>query len=478
MEILHIIKLTGANVSLENIDINDTEKRNSLVEKTPTTTFPFLETKGGNISESRAINYYLCSKYKPELLGETEFERAKVNQWIEFACLEINNCNKSIIYPLFGWSEFCKEKFDKDNSKIKEHLKLIEKELSKNEYIVGKKLTLADITLFRYLRCLMMFHFPEKMRKNMLPKTEKWFEKMMNTPEAIEGYGNTVLCKTPMKVNAGKNTKNEEKHEKKVEKKDEKKEEVHEKKDEKKDEKTENNEDQKESNEEKGKKKKKNKKDKGQEQEKKDKGQGNKKKDKTQEKNQGKELVKEIKKEEEYVPSMLELPRFNIKIRENNPLDALPESKFNLEEFKKDFVKNSNKKGAMKKFWKNYDPEGYSLWFIEYNNEPNEFITLFRAVIVKGDILLQLEHFKKYCFGVLGVYGGDGDYKISGCLMWRGKDIPDEIKDIHCYNKLTLKKLDPNKDKKEQQLVHDYWTKVNENEKVFKRNAIDARYFY
>ena len=96
----------------------------------------------------------------------------------------------------------------------------------------------------------------------------------------------------------------------------------------------------------------------------------------------------------------------------------------------------------MRNFWKNYDPEGYSLWHIEYNNEPSVFITLFRTVIVKGDILYQLKYFKKYCFGVLGVYGSDGDYKISGCLMWRGKEIPDEIKEIHCYNKLKLRKLD------------------------------------
>ena len=428
------MKLTGANVTLENIDLSETEKRNSLVLKTPTTTFPFLETNGGNISESKAIDYYLCTKYKPELLGETQFERAKVNQWIEFACIEINNCNKSIIYPMFGWNNFSKEKFDQDNSKIKDHLKLIEKELSKNEYLVGNKLTLADVILFRYLRFLMMFHFPDKMRKSLFPKTEKWFEKIMDSPEAIEGYGRTVLCKIPLKGFNGK-----------IERPkipDQKEKEVNEE--------TEN----------------KNEKDKKKS-----------KKEKTKEPNKGKELVKEIKKEEEYVPSMLELPRFNIKKKENNPLDALPESKFDLEKFKKDFIRNTNKRGAMRNFWKAYDPEGYSLWSIEYNNEPNEFITLYRTVIVKGDILLQLEHFKKYCFGVLGVYGGDGDYKIRGCLMWRGKEIPDEIKEINCYDKLTLKKLD-HTDKREQQLVHDYWTKIKENEKVFKRNAIDTRYFF
>ena len=441
MEILHLIKLTGANVSLENMDLSEKEKRNALVQKTPTTTFPFLETEGGNIAESKAIDYYLCNKYKPELLGETPFERAKVNQWIEFACCEINNCNKSIIYPIFGWSDFNKEKFDQANSKIKDYLKLIEKELSNNEYIVGNKLTLADIILFRYLRFLMMFHFPDKMRKSLFPKTEKWFEKIMQTPEATAGYGRTVLCKNPVKGFSGKIDRTPHIAPEKDEKLDENKE----------------NKEKKENKDEKGKKKN--------------------KKDKAQEKNKGKELVKEVQKEEEYVPSMLEFPRFNVQKKENNPLDALPESKFDLDKFKKDFLKNTNKKGAMKHFWKDYDPEGYSLWYIEYNNEPNEFITLFRTVIVKGDILFQLQYFKKYCFGVLGVYGGDGDYKIRGCLMWRGSEIPDEIKEINCYDKLTLKKLNP-KDKREQQLVHDYWTKVKENEKVFKKNAIDTRYFY
>ena len=131
MEILHIIKLTGAKVDLENTSLSDTEKRNSLVLKTPTITLPFLETKEGNISESKAIEYYLCSKYKPELLGGNAFEKAKINQWIEFGCCELSRCNKSIIYPIFGWNDFCKESFNRDNQKLKDYLKILENELSK-----------------------------------------------------------------------------------------------------------------------------------------------------------------------------------------------------------------------------------------------------------------------------------------------------------------------------------------------------------
>ena len=196
---LHAMYVSGANCNFENIDLNDIETRNKLVSKTPTTTLPFLETEEGNLSETNAILFYFAQKYKKDLLGKDTFENAKINQWIEFASCEINNSQKAIIYPMFGWSDFCKESFDRENTKIKEHLKLLEKELEGKNYLVGNRLTLADIILFRYLRFFMMFQFPDGMRKKLLPNTSKWFEGIMKTKEAIKSYGRTVLCKQPLK---------------------------------------------------------------------------------------------------------------------------------------------------------------------------------------------------------------------------------------------------------------------------------------
>ena len=77
---------------------------------------------------------------------------------------------------------------------------------------------------------------------------------------------------------------------------------------------------------------------------------GKKGKNKGQENTKGKELVKEIVKKP-YIPGLLEIERFkNVKEKTNNPLDALPETKFDLEKYKKDFISNTNKKGAMKNF--------------------------------------------------------------------------------------------------------------------------------
>jgi elongation factor 1-gamma len=414
MEILHTLNIIGKKIDFEEIKLEEKDKRNSLVNKIPTTTFPFLETEKGNISQSNAIIKYLCEKYKPELLGENIFEKCKIIQWIEFANNEIYKCNKNIIYPIFGWNNINKEDYNKDNNKIKEYLKIIEKELENKEYIIGNKISIADIKLFSSLRYLMILYLPEQMRNKLYPKINKWYEKIMNTSEAINAYGRTILCKNIIKPYNGIINKNIEKID------------------------------------------------------------NNKKKDKKENIQKNKEIKKE---KEPYFPSILELPRYNIKPIENNILDLLPESKFDLDKFKIEFLKNNNKKNGMKYFWKNYDPDGYSLWFIEYNNDINECITLFRTCIIKGNILEQLKYFKKYCFGVLGVYGNDSDYKIRGCLLWRGNEIPEEIKNIDCYNKLNIRKLDYNQ-KKDQQLVHDYWTKIGEKEKVFKKPAIDTRYFY
>ena len=381
MEILHTLNIIGKKIDFEEIKLEEKDKRNSLVNKIPTTTFPFLETEKGNISQSNAIIKYLCEKYKPELLGENIFEKCKIIQWIEFANNEIFKCNKNIIYPIFGWNNLNKEDYNKDNNKIKEYLKIIEKELENKEYIIGNKISIADIKLFSSLRYLMILYLPEQMRNKLYPKINKWYEKIMNTSEAINAYGRTILCKNIIKPYNGIINKNIEKID-------------------------------------------------------------NKKKKGKKDKKENNQKNKEIKKEKEpYIPSILELPRYNIKPIENNILDLLPESKFDLDKFKIEFLKNNNKKNGMKYFWKNYDPDGYSLWFIEYNNEINECITLFRTCIIKGNILEQLKYFKKYCFGVLGVYGNDSDYKIRGCLLWKGNEIPEEIKNIDCYNKLNIRKL-------------------------------------
>ena len=203
MASLHGMYTSGANCVFENIDLADIETRKSVVTKTPTNTLPFLETAEGNLSETNAILYYFAQKYKKDLLGKDTLENAKINQWIQFAACELSRSQKALVYPIFGWSDYCKESADKENNNIKNYLRILDKELKGKKYIVNDRLTLADIVLFRYLRLFMMFVFPEGMRKSLFPNVTKWFEALMVTDAAVKAYGRILLCKIPIKPFTG-----------------------------------------------------------------------------------------------------------------------------------------------------------------------------------------------------------------------------------------------------------------------------------
>jgi elongation factor 1-gamma len=404
-EVLHTIALTSAPVELENVGWDEEEKRKELYPKSPTLTLPFLENEDGILSESKAIELYLCQKFKPELLGANDLEKVKVHQWIDFATLDLNYHSKNLIYPIFGWEVYDKEKEKSSLDRVKKLLGALNKQLEGKKFILGDNLTLADVVNFRFVRPYFQLVLPEGLRNSLLKNVVEWFKNIANSPEAIKAYGKTVMCKSPVKV-AVLEKKEDKKKDKKEDKKKEEK-----KKEEKKDEKKEN-----EDEEEKPKKKK------------------------------------------------------------QNPLDLLPPSKLNLEDFKRAFLNNKDKKDAMEKFWAGFDPEGYSLWWLEYQNLDSECKVGFMTSNNKGMFLQKLDNLRKYAFAVHGVYGVEGDYKIRGVWMWRGTDVPDEMKEHDSFPYYTVRKLDINKPE-DKQLVDDYWTKLNPEDEVEGRKAYDAEYF-
>ena len=391
-EVLHVINLTKAPVELQNVDWEDAETRKTLTPKSPTGTFPFLETTEGILSESRAIENYLALKHRPELLGENDYEKAQVRQWSDFAIFEIGYCAKEIVYPIFGWKNYCKESADKANNRLKEFMRTLDAHLKDKDFVMGSRLTLADVTLFRELKYFFQLVFPKGLRDKLFPNATKWFQRMAETEEVKKVYGKILLCNQPLKPFI-----KEEKQEKKPEKKPEKHE--------------------------------------------------------------------ETKKEEP--------PKEKKKV---NPLDELPPSKLELESFKRAFLNNKDKEDAMKKFWEIYDPEGYSLWWVEYQNLPSECKILYRTSNSKGMFLQKCDAVRRYAFAVHGVYGVENDYKVRGMWMFRGKEIPQEMKDNDLYEYLTFRRIDIN-NPQDKQLVHDYWTKLDENDEVEGRKCADCEYF-
>jgi len=149
--------------------------------------------------------------------------------------------------------------------------------------------------------------------------------------------------------------------------------------------------------------------------------------------------------------------------KEKNPLDALPPSTFNLFDFKTLFVNATSKQEALDFFWKNFDASGYSLWFIVYEKAEGEGKVLFLTSNLMNGFIQRLDHFRKYAFGVHGVYGEEPTLEIRGVWVWRGTELPNEIKELDSFEYHQFHKLDATKEA-DRKKVEEFWTKLNEDE--------------
>ena len=71
-----------------------------------------------------------------------------------------------------------------------------------------------------------------------------------------------------------------------------------------------------------------------------------------------------------------------------------PGNTFNLFDFKTLFVNAPDKKEALDFFWKNYDPTGYSLWYIKYIKYEGEGVKLFLTSNLMQGTLQRLDEFR------------------------------------------------------------------------------------
>ncbi|SBT80038.1 elongation factor 1-gamma, putative [Plasmodium malariae] len=146
------------------------------------------------------------------------------------------------------------------------------------------------------------------------------------------------------------------------------------------------------------------------------------------------------------------------KSKKTNPLDLLPASTFSLDDWKYKF---SNEKdllnNAMPYFWKAYDDKGFCLYYMKYDKLEDECQISFVACNMAGGFLQRLENnFSKYSFAVISVLGENKNYDIEGVWLFRGTEIPFEMKDHPSFEYHIFKKLDisNNDDKK---IVEEYW---------------------
>jgi elongation factor 1-gamma len=119
-----------------------------------------------------------------------------------------------------------------------------------------------------------------------------------------------------------------------------------------------------------------------------------------------------------------------------NPLDLLPKSSMDFDEFKRIYSNNDTMTVAMPKLWEMYDPTGYSIWFCSYKHD-DELTKVFMTSNLIGGWFQRLDNMHKYAMGSMCILGTEKEQHVSGVWIFRGTTMPQtvlECEDTVLYN--------------------------------------------
>ena len=155
-----------------------------------------------------------------------------------------------------------------------------------------------------------------------------------------------------------------------------------------------------------------------------------------------------------------------------NPLDPLPPSALNLDEWKRCYSNNETRPTAVNWFWSNFDPAGYAIWKVDYKYNDELTLTFMSSNLV-GGFFQRLERARKYAFGCLVVLGADNKNEITGYFVVRGHEIPPEISEAADFESYTFVKVDAGKP----EVRENFNAVIAWDEKIYGKPFADGKVF-
>jgi len=152
-----------------------------------------LETPEGLISETNAIARYVAKLGRNNLHGNNAFEAAQVDQWVEFSSSDIDIPVSVWVFPILGFIPDNKEATQKAKGDIRKILDILNKYLQTRTFLVGERISLADIVV-----AMSLFYAYQRVLDNGFRKqfvnTNRWYLTIVNQPEVKSIIGDVKLC--------------------------------------------------------------------------------------------------------------------------------------------------------------------------------------------------------------------------------------------------------------------------------------------
>ncbi|KAL7978337.1 hypothetical protein Chor_014876 [Crotalus horridus] len=312
-----------------------TNKTPEFLKKFPVGKVPAFEGDDGFcIFESNAIAHYVSNE---ELRGTTQEAAAQILQWVSFA-------DSDIVPPASTWAtEYAKEE-------VKRILSLLDSHLKTCTFLVGERITLADITVV----CTLLWLYKQVLEppfRQPYENVNRWFVTCINQPQFKAILGDLKLCEKMAQFDAKKFAENQPKKESSKKEKTPKEEKKAEKKEEKK--------------------------------------------------------VEPEEELDECEQALAAEPK------SKDPFAHLPKSPFSMDEFKRKYSNEDTLKVALPHFWEHFDKGGWSIWYAEYRF-PEELAQTFMSCNLITGMFQRLDKLRKNAFASVILFGTNNDSSISG----------------------------------------------------------------
>ncbi|XP_068682643.1 elongation factor 1-gamma-A-like [Montipora foliosa] len=356
-KILIAAEYSGAKVSLPPFEFGETNQTPEFLKKFPLGKVPAFETQDGKcIYESNAIAYYVSNE---QLRGNTSLEMAHVQQYVNFADQELLPAVATWVFPTLGLMQYNKQATEKAVESVKKCLTVLNDVLLTKTFLVGERVTLADISV----GCNLLMLYKQVMDPGFrapFANVNRWFVTIVNQPQFKKVLGEVKLCETMATFDGKKYAELHPKEEKK----------------------------------------------------------GKEKTPKDEKPKQGKAKQEKAKKtdsaeEDDGIPK---------EPKAKDPYAGLPKSSFDMDEFKRTFSNKDIETEAIPYFWEHFNKEDFSVWLAEYMYN-DELGMIFMACNLVGGMLQRLEKLRKTAFASVCIFGKNHDVSISGIWIFRTQEL-------------------------------------------------------
>nr|UOA02785.1 elongation factor 1-gamma [Monochamus saltuarius] len=419
-----------ANVKVaSNFVFGETNKSKDFLKKFPGGKVPAFESSDGKyLQDSNAIAYFVAND---QLRGKNEYDTAQILQWIGFAEGEVLPAGCAWVFPILGIirnNAGAQEAFQRAKDDMKAALTVLNSHLLTRTYLVGERITLADIVVACNLLNPYKYVLDPDYRRPFA-NVNRWFTTLVNQPQFKAVLGEVELCSkvaqagsvvaegNSKKVGQGKPGNVKELGFEKLER--------------------------------------------------------TVKEEKKQEKKQ--QPKKETPKKEKEPAEELDAADAALAAepKSKDPFDSMPKGTFNMDDFKRCYS-NEDESKSIPYFWEKFDPENYSIWYGEYKY-PEELAKVFMSCNLITGMFQRLDKMRKQAFASVCLFGEDNNSTISGIWVWRGQELafplsPDWQIDYESYD---WKKLDA-KSEETKKLVEQYfsWSGTDKGGRKFNQGKI------